>query len=169
MVGRGTPGPAPGGWPVIVGDGLATAEMWRPAGRVRHDRRAAPARGRGPGANATLRGMTEPMTSRALAPDRFERPKLGWFLLIDSGLAEVAVLSVSDKAYEAVSAKVPLPPRSVVRAIAVGAAVVHVDEATFAYRSAKAAGMHASAGRWARQTLVVGFHSLLRLKAVRAG
>jgi len=45
------------------------------------------------------------------------------------------------------------------------AVALHVGEAVYAYRSARAAGLHDSAPRWALQTLGVGFPSLAALRA----
>lgn len=44
---------------------------------------------------------------------------------------------------------------------------VHVTEAAYAYRSARAAGFSESAPRWAAQTLGVGFPSLFALRDAR--
>lgn len=50
-----------------------------------------------------------------------------------------------------------------------GAVGVHVAEAAYTYRAARAAGFIESAPRWTLQTLAVGFPSLLALaKATRA-
>lgn len=108
------------------------------------------------------------MTAAAPAHDRFERPPLPWYVLLDSGIAVLAVLAVSPGLHDTVSARLPLPSRPLLRAAIIGTALVHVGEATFAYRTAKAAGMHHTAGRWAREALVVGFPSLLALKRVAA-
>jgi hypothetical protein len=109
------------------------------------------------------------MTAAMTTNDRFSSPSPLWFLVLDTGLAATAVLSVSGRTYEKVAAKVPLPPRPVVQALLAGTAVVHVAEAVGAYRFAKARGMDRSAARWAVQTFVVGFPSLLELRKVAAG
>jgi hypothetical protein len=108
------------------------------------------------------------MTAAVPAHDRFERPSMLWYLLLDSGIASLALLSVSAPAYEAVAARVPVPPRPLMKAVLIGTAFVHVGEATLAYRTAKRAGMDRTAGRWARETFVVGFPSILRLKKIAA-
>jgi len=45
------------------------------------------------------------------------------------------------------------------------AVAVHVVEAVYSYDRARRAGFHASAGRWALQTLAVGFPSLRALNS----
>ena len=116
----------------------------------------------------TITAVTEPMTAAVSAHDRFERPPLFWYLVLDSGIASLVLLSVSRPAYEAVAAKVPVPPRSALGAVLIGTAFVHVGEAMVAHRIAKSAGMDRSAMRWARETLVVGFPSILKLRQIAA-
>lgn len=108
------------------------------------------------------------MTATRPAHDRFERPSRLWYLLIHSGITGLAICSSSPGAYDAASSKLPLPPRWLMQAVLAGTVVVHVGEATFAYRTAKAAGMERTAGRWARETLFVGFPSILVLRKVAA-
>jgi hypothetical protein len=57
--------------------------------------------------------------------------------------------------------------RPFMRAIFVGAVALHVGEAVYAYRSARAAGFTRSAPKWALQTLGVGFPSLRALHDAR--
>ena len=96
----------------------------------------------------------------------FARPNPLWFLLLDGGIASLVAFTASEPAYEAASAVVPLPKRSAIKALLVGTIFVHVGEALFARRLAKAAGF--PTGRWTRQTFVVGFPSLLALKRLAA-
>ncbi len=55
------------------------------------------------------------------------------------------------------------------RAVFVAAVATHVVEAAYAYRTARRAGLADDAGRWALQTLAVGFPSLFALHACLAG
>jgi hypothetical protein len=121
-----------------------------------------------PAGARTITAVTEPMTAAVPTHDRFERPALFWYALLDSGIASLAVLASSQGAYDTVSSRLPVPPRSLLQAAVVGTVLVHVGEATFAYRTAKAAGMDRSAGRWAREALLVGFPSLLLLRKIAA-
>jgi hypothetical protein len=107
------------------------------------------------------------MTSSA-HHDRFERAAPLWYLAIDGSLATTAAMAMSQTAYDAVAAKVPVPPRKVAQLVWYGSILVHIAEATYAYKTAKAAGMHRTAGRWAAETMIVGFPSLQKLKAVAA-
>jgi hypothetical protein len=108
------------------------------------------------------------MTSAAPPHDRFERATPLWYLAIDGGLATTAAMAMSSSVYDAIAAKVPVPPRKVTQAIWYGSIVVHIAEATYAYRVAKAAGMHRSAARWAAETMIVGFPSILKLQSIAA-
>jgi hypothetical protein len=104
------------------------------------------------------------MTSAMSSADRFASPSALWFIALDSGLALMTALSLSPGTYDKVAARVPVPPRRVVQAMLVGTAGVHVAEAVGAFRFARARGMDRSAGKWAVQTFVVGFPSLLKLR-----
>jgi hypothetical protein len=53
------------------------------------------------------------------------------------------------------------------RALFAAAVALHVGEAIYAYRAAKASGFNTTAPRWALQTLGVGFPSLIALKRAR--
>jgi hypothetical protein len=105
------------------------------------------------------------------AEDRFARPAPAWFVALDGGNALTGVLAVSRTAHDAVSLRVRVPSRGALKALLVGTAVVHVAEAVYAYRVANENGFHRSASRWAVQTFVVGFPSLLKLReeAIDAG
>lgn len=99
----------------------------------------------------------------AMAPDpEITRPALGWFLLLDGGLVALAALVASPSAYARASAAVPLPPRDRLKVLLAGATALHVGEAIAARRAARRHGLPAR--RWAGQTLVVGFPSLLALR-----
>jgi len=103
-----------------------------------------------------------PPPASSSAPD-FSRPAGGWFVLLDGGIVVLAVLSTSDAAYRAVRARVPVPPRPALRGMLAATAVIHLVEAAAAYRTARRKGS-ANAKRWAVQTLVVGFPSLMELR-----
>src|SRR5262249_27266649 len=96
--------------------------------------------------------------------DRFVRPGLGWNLLLQPGIVATVVLALSPKAYESVSTRVPLPPRSRMRAMAAGAVGLHVFEALVAYRTAKGKGYTRSAKRWGIEGFLLGFPVLLKLR-----
>jgi hypothetical protein len=108
------------------------------------------------------------MTSSAPSHDRFERAAPLWYVAIDGGLATTAAMAMSQTVYDAVASKVPVPPRAFAKVFWYGSIVVHIAEATYAYKTAKAAGMHRTAGRWAAETMIVGFPSIQKLKAVAA-
>jgi len=101
--------------------------------------------------------------------DRARRPvapSVGWFVLLDGGLALLAVLGVSPGAHEAVGRRVPLPPRWALRRLLVGALALHVAEGAVAARLARRRGL--DPGPWALQTMVVGFPSLRILRSLDA-
>lgn len=108
------------------------------------------------------------MTPAVPTHDRFERAAPLWYLAIDGGLAVAALMAASQTVYDVVSSRVPVPPRKVTQVFAVGSFFVHIGEATYAYRVAKAAGMHRTAGRWAAETMIVGFPSILKLQSIAA-
>jgi len=102
----------------------------------------------------------------------FARPGLGWFLLLDGGLISLKLLALHKPTYDKVRETIPLPEQSELQRLLAGTAVVHVGEAIWAYRRAKRHGLGDAAGKWAVQTFVVGFPSLLaqrRLIRARAG
>jgi hypothetical protein len=96
----------------------------------------------------------------------FATPSIGWFLLLDGGLVALEVLAFSRPAYEKARATVPLPEQSDLRRIFAVAVLLHVGEAFIAHRRATRLGLGESAGKWAAQTLVVGFPSLLAMRRV---
>jgi len=97
----------------------------------------------------------------------FARPRLGWFLLLDGGVVALSALSLSEQAHDAASEVVPLPPRPALQRLLVATLGLHVVEALVARRIARRHGLPAS--RWARQTFVVGFPSLLALRRTARG
>lgn len=92
------------------------------------------------------------------------RPSFLWYLLLDGAIAVNAVLALDERAYEAASEVAPLPPRRNLQKVLAATAGIHVVEALIAARRARRHGL--PAGRWARQTFVVGFPSLLALRRV---
>jgi hypothetical protein len=97
---------------------------------------------------------------------RVVRPHPGWFALLDGGLVALGALAASEQAHRTMNkvAPAPLPSRKVLQGILAGALAIHVGEALAAARLARRKGQPVLG--WALQTLVVGFPSLLALKAV---
>jgi hypothetical protein len=100
----------------------------------------------------------------------FVRPAPGWFCALDGGIVVLAVLAADGPGVRSVRhglgrARIPLPPRTALRTLLAATAVIHLAEAAVAMRVARRHGW--PAGRWAAQTLAVGFPSLLALR--RAG
>jgi hypothetical protein len=87
-----------------------------------------------------------------------------WFLLLDGGIVLLAQLVFSARSYQRASdlSGGTLPPRSALRALLAATAVIHAAEALAAGRIAKKRGLPVRG--WRRQTLVVGFPSLLALR-----
>jgi hypothetical protein len=107
-----------------------------------------------------MTGDAAPLTGRP--PAGFARPATGWFVLLDGGIAILTLLVASTQVYDAVRRQVPLPSRPGLRAMLAGTAVIHVLEARHAVRTAQRHGL--PTGRWAAQTFVVGFPSLVQLR-----
>lgn len=100
--------------------------------------------------------------------DAFERPPLGSWIVIAGGLGLNALVGFSDSAYALWCRHVTsVLPQHVIRNIFLGAVVVHVGEAAYAWRLARGAGLE-SAAAWALQTLLIGFPSLGRLRKLIA-
>jgi hypothetical protein len=60
-----------------------------------------------------------------------------------------------------------LTRRRLLRRLFWGAVALHVVEAAYSYKAAQDAGFTESAPKWARQTLAVGFPSLIALRTAR--
>ena len=103
------------------------------------------------------------------SPSGLVRPSLLWFLLLDGGIIVLFKLVVSQQAYDRLNAMSgeKLPPRSTLRAMLAGTAMIHLAEALVAGRIAKRRGL--APGGWRTQTLVVGFPSLLALRKASRG
>jgi hypothetical protein len=111
-------------------------------------------------ATPSVTGDAAPLTARP--PAGFARPATGWFVLLDGGIAILTLLVASTQVYDAVRKQVPLPSRPGLRAMLAGTAVIHAFEARYAVRTAQRHGL--PPGRWAAQTCVVGFPSLVQLR-----
>jgi hypothetical protein len=111
-------------------------------------------------ATAPVTGDAAPLTDHP--PAGFARPATGWFVLLDGGIAILTLLASSSQVYNAVRRQVPLPSRPGLRAMLAGTAVIHGLEARHAARTARRHGL--PPGRWAAQTCVVGFPSLIQLR-----
>lgn len=108
--------------------------------------------------------MTTPMHADQPALPTFASPGIGWFLLLDGGIAVLKLLAFSRPAYEKARETLPLPEQSELRRMVAVTAVLHVGEAVIAHRRATRLGLGDSAGKWAAQTFVVGFPSLLAMR-----
>ena len=97
---------------------------------------------------------------------KVERPSWAWFALLDGGLVLLARLALSEPAHARASEATggALPPRPALQQLLAAAAAIHVGEAVLAGRMARKRGLRP--GGWRRQTLVVGFPSLLVLRRI---
>ncbi|MGP0030713.1 MAG: TMEM254 family protein [Acidimicrobiales bacterium] len=95
-----------------------------------------------------------------------DRPSWAWFVLLDGGLAALAVLAGSETAHAKVTkwSPAPFPSRSACQSLLANAVVLHVAEALAADRMARRRGL--SPRGWRIQTLIVGFPSLRALRRV---
>lgn len=75
-----------------------------------------------------------------------------WYLTNTGGIGLTGVVAARSR-------------RPALRWLFQAAVAIHVGEAVYSYRAARRAGLHASAPRWAVQTLAVGFPSLVALHA----
>lgn len=100
--------------------------------------------------------------------DAVERPPLASWIAILGGLGLNALIGFDDAAYTAWCNSITTAlPQELIRNIFLGAVVVHVGEAIYAWRMATAAGLRSAQG-WALQTFLLGFPSLGRLRKVIA-
>jgi len=103
------------------------------------------------------------------APKRSDvvRPSWAWFALLDGGIVALVILSSHEGAHTLAggASPVPLPSQEVCRYMLVGTAAIHVAEALFAGPMARRRGL--SLRGWRRQTLTVGFPSLLALRRIQ--
>jgi hypothetical protein len=97
-------------------------------------------------AAAPIREPVDPATFVAVQPH--------WYLTNTGGVVMNGILAATTK-------------KRVYRWLFWGAVALHVGEAVYSYRAARAAGFTESAPRWALQTLAVGFPSLLALREAK--
>ena len=101
---------------------------------------------------------------RSMTDDAVERPALGWWIAIGGGLGLLFALAYVPEAHALWRRHIgPMMPRKVLQGIAAAAIALHVGEASYAYVIARKHGMK-TAGRWAWQTLLMGYPSLRLLK-----
>lgn len=95
------------------------------------------------------------------------RAPLAWRIGAGGGIASMAVLSTSDRAWAvAEPALGRVLDRRAVRALLLATVAVHVAEASVAARLARRSGL--PVGRWANATLWWGFPVLIQLRRARA-
>jgi Domain of unknown function (DUF4499) len=103
------------------------------------------------------------------APTRSDvvRPSWAWFVLLDGGIVALVILASQEGAHTVASgaSPVPLPSQVMCRYLLVGTAAIHLAEAVFAGPMARRRGL--SPRGWRRQTLTVGFPSLLALRRIQ--
>ena len=103
------------------------------------------------------------------APKRSDvvRPSWAWFALLDGGIVALVILASHEGVHTVASgaSPLPLPSQEVCRYMLVGTAAIHVAEAVFAGSMARRRGL--SPRGWRRQTLTVGFPSLLALRRIQ--
>ena len=101
------------------------------------------------------------------ARSRVVRPSWAWFALLDGGIVALVILASHEGAHTVASgaSPVPLPSQEACRYMLAGAAAIHVVEAVFAGPMARRRGL--SPRGWRRQTLTVGFPSLLALRRIQ--
>ncbi len=98
-------------------------------------------------------------------PHGFRRAGWGWFALLDGGIVALTVLATNGDAYGRVASRVPLPQRGALRALLAATFAIHVTEGAVAATLASRRGL--PPGKWALQTFVVGFPSLIELRRIR--
>lgn len=90
------------------------------------------------------------------------RPALAWYAVLDGGVAALTLLALSPSAHAKAQARAPLPSRRALQALLGLTVVAHVGEALVARRTARRHQLDVAG--WTRQTVVVGFPSLLALR-----
>ena len=103
----------------------------------------------------------------APTPSDVVRPSWAWFVLLDGGILALVILASHEGAHTVASgaSPVPLPSQETCRYMLVGTAAIHLAEAVFAGPMARRRGL--SPCGWRRQTLTVGFPSLLALRRIQ--
>ena len=96
------------------------------------------------------------------------RPNLLWRLFVIAGVGSSVAVTVSDDAWEKWKGTFgETIPRETFKSFVTGTAGLHAAEATFAYASARRAGLDRPARRWALSTLLWGFPTLRRLRKAK--
>jgi len=97
-------------------------------------------------------------------PAGLETPAPGWFVLLDGSLGLLAVLALSPRVHAAGRRRIPLPPPWALRRLLLAALALHLAEGAVAGHLARRRGL--APGPWTVQTLIVGFPSLRKLRAL---
>jgi hypothetical protein len=96
---------------------------------------------------------------------RIDRPHLGWWVSVLSGMVLLAVLAFDAGAYAVWCANVTtVLPQRLLQAIFIAALVTHLAEAAYAFRLASRSGLREDAGGWFLQTFLLGYPSLRLLR-----
>jgi hypothetical protein len=95
-----------------------------------------------------------------------QRPHWAWFVVLDGPLALLGLLVLSPRLAAKARKLLPMPSDALLRVTFFGAIAVHIGEGTLAWSMARKKGL--PAGPWAAQTAVVGFPSLVALRAAEA-
>ena len=99
------------------------------------------------------------MTQR---PPSFTPVPVPQIVAVDAGLAAIAFLALSERSHARAKSLLPIPAHRTFRRLATGLALLHVVEAGIAWKRAREVGRgRKTAAKWAGQTLVVGFPSLI--------
>jgi hypothetical protein len=94
-----------------------------------------------------------------------DRPHLGWWVSVLSGMAVLAVLAFDAGAYAAWCANVTaVLPQRLLQGIFIAALATHIGEAAYAFRLASRSGLGENAGGWFLQTFLLGYPSLRLLR-----
>lgn len=104
------------------------------------------------------------------APTLVERPALGWWVSILSGMTLLGLIAFNGLTWRTWSEHVTgVIPQGFLRVLFGAAVVTHVAEGAAAVRMAESDGRHAASLGWGAQTLLLGFPSLgLLRKSVAA-
>lgn len=99
------------------------------------------------------------------APVVVDRPVLGWWVAVVSGMTALGLVAYHGRAWRWWSTHVTdAVPRGALRALFGAAVVTHLVEAATAVRMAESDGRHASALSWGTQTTILGYPSLAVLR-----
>jgi len=95
------------------------------------------------------------------ASARVERPALGWWVSILSGMTLLGFIAFHGRTWRMWSESVTgVIPQAALRALFGAAVATHILEGSAAVRIAERDGRHAATLRWGAQTLLLGFPSL---------